>query len=197
MGTKSNQRGKYMYNKILVPLDGSKLAESVLEHVVAVAVGCHSPEVVLVSVTEPIKVNVPANTVHEGHEKPRGTDLHFERISSAHYVIAGSLHNEGKQFSRTTIGKLYTQADKYLGRIQRRLEKMGVKANTEVLLGNPAEAIVSYADQNGVDLIIMASHGRTGLSRWAYGSVADKVFRASCVPVLMVRVPGCKPEVQI
>ena len=77
----------------------------------------------------------------------------------------------------------------------RRLIKKGVNAKTEVLLGKPAEAITSYAEKNGIDLIIMSSHGRSGISRWASGSVAERVFRSACVPVLMVRAPGCSPKV--
>jgi len=71
------------------------------------------------------------------------------------------------------------------------LEAKGVKVKTEVLMGNPAEEIVFYAEHNPCDLVVMASHGRSGPSRWAYGSTADKIFRASCVPVLMIRAPGC------
>ena len=45
-------------------------------------------------------------------------------------------------------------------------------------------------NKNKVDLIVMASHGRSGANRWAYGSVADKVLRSTCVPVLLVKAPG-------
>jgi nucleotide-binding universal stress UspA family protein len=62
---------------------------------------------------------------------------------------------------------------------------------TEVLLGRPAEEITLFAANEGCDLIIMASHGRSGPSRWAHGSVAEKVFRANCAPLLMIRAPGC------
>jgi nucleotide-binding universal stress UspA family protein len=88
---------------------------------------------------------------------------------------------------------MYNQADRYLDKVQRRLEKKGINARTEVLLGKPADAIISYADQHCVDLIVMASHGRSGISRWASGSVADRIFRGSCIPVLLVRAPGCGP----
>jgi nucleotide-binding universal stress UspA family protein len=57
------------------------------------------------------------------------------------------------------------------------------------MTGDPAEAIVSFAEKNPCDIIVMASHGRSGVSRWAVGSVADKVFRASTVPVLLVKAP--------
>jgi nucleotide-binding universal stress UspA family protein len=46
-----------------------------------------------------------------------------------------------------------------------------------------------------VDLIIIATHGRSGVSRWVWGSVADRILRSSCVPVLMVRAPGCVPGI--
>ena len=59
------------------------------------------------------------------------------------------------------------------------------------MIGRAADRLVDFSEKNDIDLIVMASHGRSGVSRWAYGSVADKVFRASCVPVLMVRAPGC------
>jgi nucleotide-binding universal stress UspA family protein len=54
--------------------------------------------------------------------------------------------------------------------------------------------LADYATQNGVDLIIIASHGRSGVSRWVLGSVADRIVRNSCVPVMMVRAPGCEPK---
>jgi nucleotide-binding universal stress UspA family protein len=75
----------------------------------------------------------------------------------------------------------------YLQRTAKRLEAKGITTSIKVLTGDPAEAIVSFAEKNPFDIIIMASHGRSGVSRWAIGSVADKVFRASSVPVLMVK----------
>ena len=94
-----------------------------------------------------------------------------------------------------TVGKMQRQAQRYLDRIAKQLQKKGIKVRTEVLLGNPAEEITSFAERDGANLILMASHGRSGISRWAYGSVADKVFRATCVPILMIRAPGCVPGI--
>lgn len=71
----------------------------------------------------------------------------------------------------------------------------GSKLAECVLPHNPAEEITSFAEREGADLVLIASHGRSGLSRWAHGSVADRVFRATCVPVLMVRAPGCLPGI--
>jgi nucleotide-binding universal stress UspA family protein len=63
------------------------------------------------------------------------------------------------------------------------------------MVGKVAESIADYATKNGVDLIIIATHGRSGVSRWVWGSVADRVLRSACVPVLMVRAPGCVPGI--
>ena len=81
--------------------------------------------------------------------------------------------------------------EEYLERTAKGLEAKGLDVRTVVLAGNPAEQILRAAESAKVDLIIMASHGRSGPSRWAFGSVSDKVLRSSVVPVLMVRAPGC------
>ena len=157
-----------MYQKIMVPLDGSKLAECALPHVEEIAKGCGTEDIILVSVTERIK----RHRYMEDPGQPLGGRL----------VVEGT-------------GKKERQAQGYLSRIAKRLEAKGVKVRAEVLLGHPAEAITFYAEHNPCDLIVIASHGRSGPSRWAHGSVADKVLRASCVPVLMVRAPGCVPGI--
>ena len=160
-----------MYEKIVVPLDGSKLAECVLPHVEELAKGCSTKEVILVTVTERIAGSMRVAR----YIQPAGPLPPPEPVLKV----------------PVAIGKKQRQGQRYLNRIAKGLQKEGIKVRTEVLLGNPAEEIASFAEHDGADLIIMASHGRSGPSRWAYGSVADKVFRASCVPVLMVRAPGC------
>jgi nucleotide-binding universal stress UspA family protein len=65
----------------------------------------------------------------------------------------------------------------------------------EVLEGKVADTLAQWAEKNGVGLIIIASHGRSGVTRWIMGSVADRVMRSACVPVLMVRAPGCFPGI--
>ena len=157
-----------MYEKILVPLDGSKLAECVIPHVEEIATRCGANEVVLISVTEPVQ----GYRVFEDHSQETAERLVPE-----------------------AVGKQQRQAQNYLNRVAKGLDAKGVKVQTEVLLGSPAEEISLYAEHRGCDLIIIASHGRSGLSRWTHGSVADKVFRAICVPVLMVRAPGSVPSI--
>ena len=65
----------------------------------------------------------------------------------------------------------------------------------EVLEGNPAHTLAEYAEKNQFDLLVIATHGRSGVSRWVWGSVADRILRSACVPVLMVRAPGCVPGI--
>lgn len=142
-----------MYKKILVPLDGSELSESVLSHVVAIATSCKVPEVVLTRVRDPLDKSV--------------RDVMDADIASK---LDEAYHDE---------------ADNYLKQIAADLIEQGIAAKTVVLSGNPAEEIINYAQGGGVDLIIMSTHGRSGVSRWVFGSVADKVVRHSEVPILI------------
>ena len=158
-----------MYKRIVVPLDGSKLAECVLPHVETLAKSCGPEEIFLISVTEHITGYAPA-------ARPE------QRIGFAEPIDKVSL----------SVGRQQRQAERYLARIAKQLKRKKIDVETEVLLGNPAEKIISFTNDRGADLIIMATHGRSGISRWAhsigaFGGVADKVIRASSVPVLLVR----------
>ncbi len=165
-----------MFQKILVPLDGSKLAECALPYAEEIARGCDTDEIILVSVTERLVGKTFAPEIQEQYRASDRLDL-----SRADSEV------------KVTFGKLEKQAQRYLGGIMKALQAKGIRVRAEVLMGNPAAEIANYAEKNDTDMIVMSSHGRSGPSRWAYGSVADKIFRASCVPVLMVRAPGCMP----
>ena len=149
-----------MYEKVLVPLDGSRLAESVLPHVEKLAQGGMLGKTILISVTE----RIPG------------------------YRVVGTEPQE--QIIPVAVGKMEQEAQKYLDRIAGGLKEKNMDVETEVLFGNPAEEIAVYAEINNIDLIIMASHGRTGPSRWAHGSVAERVFRAVDMPILMIKIRG-------
>ncbi len=84
-------------------------------------------------------------------------------------------------------------ANDYLKKTAEKVKYPGVKTEWEVANGNEAENIAEYAKKNEIDLILIATHGRSGVSRWVMGSVADRVMRTACSPVLMVRPPGCMP----
>ena len=151
-----------MYKKILVPLDGSELAECVLPHVESIAKGCEAESVVFVRALEP--------------------------LPSAAYVYLSA--EEGKEADE----RGERAAREYLDQVASRVKLGGVKVQKELITGRAAESITEYAADNDVDLIIMATHGRSGMSRWVWGSVADRILRsACCMPVLMVRAPGWSP----
>src|SRR5690349_4797781 len=82
---------------------------------------------------------------------------------------------------------LQESGEAYVGKIRTRLESQGARVRSVVRVGFPAETILNLAEKEGTTLIAMTTHGRTGLSRWALGSVAEKILRASPVPVLVVR----------
>lgn len=155
-----------MYKKILVPLDGSELAECVLPHLESIARGCGAQEVIFLRVVEPFHTLSSAD----------GSAITLEEVSR--------INADNK-----------TAAEKYLSHLVERTFYNGVSIRSEALTGKAAEVIADYATKNSVELITFATHGRSGVSRWVLGSVADRVLRSACVPVLMVRAPGCVPGI--
>jgi nucleotide-binding universal stress UspA family protein len=75
----------------------------------------------------------------------------------------------------------------YLGRIENRLRESGLTVSSELRYGSAADEIITFAIENGIDLIAMSTHGRSGISKWAFGSVTDKVLHAGETPLLVVR----------
>ncbi|MEZ0228391.1 MAG: universal stress protein [Planctomycetota bacterium] len=85
---------------------------------------------------------------------------------------------------------LVDAAQVHLDGVARALRARGATVATEVLVGEPADRIVAFAQERGASLIAMATHGRTGLARWFRGSTAERVLRASPVPVLVANPFG-------
>ena len=132
-----------MWERILIPLDGSDLAELAIPYTEELA-GAFNAEVVLVYVSEPAE-----SQYRHMHQ------LYIEEMSE----------KMGSHIKDYRVGMV----------------------NPIVLSGEPAEEIIDYADKNDVSLIIMASHGRSGMTPWATGSVTNKVLHATKVPVLLIR----------
>ncbi len=156
-----------MYQKILAPLDGSELAECALEHIKAIAIGCNVPEVILLRVIEPI------------------SSFDIGELAASNPKLATQVEQYEERERKT-------QVNQYMNKKADRLKKEGLSAQAKVVSGNPADEILGYAKKNQVDLIVMSTHGRSGISRWAFGSVAEKVLRHSTIPVLIVSAPGCR-----
>lgn len=78
-------------------------------------------------------------------------------------------------------------AREYMSAIRKRVLADGVEAEWDVCQGDIAEELLRYCAQQECDLIVMSTHGRSGLGRWVYGSIADRILRHSPVPVLLIR----------
>ncbi len=81
------------------------------------------------------------------------------------------------------------QAEHHLADLVQRLAKDGATATAHVRVGNPVDEILRFCADQGVDLVVMGTHGRTGLAHLLMGSVAERVVRSSKVPVLTIRAP--------
>jgi nucleotide-binding universal stress UspA family protein len=154
---------KWPSRTLLVPLDGSELAESVLPHVEALARqrGAELVEVVLIRVCETpfITADYPEASM------PLTWEEHVGHIKSSFKL----------------------GCEQYLQGVAKRLSDAGLKVRSEVLMGDVANEIVAYATKNPFNLIAMSTHGRSGVSRWAYGSVANKVLHGVSSPIFLVR----------
>jgi nucleotide-binding universal stress UspA family protein len=80
------------------------------------------------------------------------------------------------------------EAEDYMSGLAKRLQEKGVRAEAKVRYGDPVEEILDHVAWNHIDLIAMATHGRTGLTRVVMGSVAEHVLRRTPVPMLLIRV---------
>jgi nucleotide-binding universal stress UspA family protein len=155
-----------MYKKILVPLDGSELAECALNHVKTLLPDGFVGEVVLFNA---VVVDIPWRALNVG-EKGHSTTFDIN----------------------TVIKSFVDESRKYLAKVKYRfasgLPSEDIKVKTEAIESDgPSHTIIDYAQKNGVDLIVMATHGHTGMKKMMLGSIALKVLHESNVPVLLIR----------
>ena len=150
-----------MAEKILIPLDGSKVGEAALQAV----------EKMITKFSPDIRIEITLLQVI---------------TSITHYVVAG---DAGVPIPYTDIemNRIKNEATNYLRQIGETLVKFGSDINYKVVNGVAADEILKTAEEIGADLIAMSTHGRSGISRLALGSVTEKVLRASKIPVLVVR----------
>jgi nucleotide-binding universal stress UspA family protein len=150
-----------MFKKVLVPLDGSELAECALPYVKNMVREGSAGEVILLRV-----VNVDFKM-----GAPRNFDYNALREN------------------------IFTECRKYLGDVKSRLASDGIQVQTDALEGNrPADVIGNYVRENDTDLIVIATHGYTGLKKLMLGSVALGVLHESHVPVLLIRPESCRTK---
>jgi nucleotide-binding universal stress UspA family protein len=151
-----------MYKRILVPLDLSDLAETIIPHAVEIAL-CFKAEVLLFHVSssyaEVFQRTMPAGT---------SSTMNSEIIEQ----IVNSEANTGRR---------------YLDRLAQRYQSEPLEIRQILAQGSPARTILQYCEDQGVSLITMSTHGKSGLTRTLLGSVADEVMRESRLPVLLLR----------
>ena len=150
-----------MTEKILVPLDGSRVGEAALPCIidlVAKLVPGGSVEITLIQVVSQL----------------------------VHYVVVGE-EAVRAPYTQQEIEQMKTNAIQYLTKTGADLRAKGATTNVIVVVGRAVEEILKAADDLAVDMIAMSSHGRSGLSRLAFGSVTDKVLHGSSRPVLVVK----------
>ncbi len=138
-----------MLRKILVPLDGSELADRILVQVRRLLAREDAEVLLLTVLPEP-----------SADESERARAARLEEVSSS------------------------------LEAKRRRLEESGARARYDLMTGDPASHILSFAEAWGPSLIAMSTHGRTGLERWARGSTAERVLRRSHFPLLLANPKG-------
>ncbi len=108
------------------------------------------------------------------------------------YPIPGYTFPDGSVVaSPKMMDELADQAERHLADWKRDAEAAGLaRVSTAKAIGEPAAEIVAYAEEQGVDLLVMGTHGRTGLQHALLGSIAERVVRRARCPVLTVRPPG-------
>lgn len=143
-----------MYRRVLVPLDGSALAEGIIPFIVQIA-GPLDLEIVLLRVLQPIPPEV---------------------IEGARHVVLEDIPGR------------FEEARSYLAGVAEQLIVNGVRVSTDVRRGEPVNEIVAGARESGADLIAMTTHGRSGLGRLLFGSVAEAVLRQAEIPVFLMRL---------
>ena len=152
-----------MSEKILIPLDGSTLGEAALRYVEE-----RTSKLMLGKKTEVIL---------------------FQVITLLTYAVATGDEAVEIPYTPSELEQMKVQAIDYLRKTAECLEGKGITVRCEVAFGtSSAEEIIKVEAEVEADLVAMSTHGRHGITRWAFGSVTDKVLRGSKVPVLIVRM---------
>jgi len=151
-----------MYEKILVPLDGSKVGESALP------------------IIEELVSKLPP--------EPKVEVTLFQVLTSTHWIVAAEA-SASIPYTDEEMVLIKKKSLEYLEQAGEGLRSKGAIVHTRVSTGDAAGEIMKATEETNADLIAMSTHGRSGISRWAFGSVTDRVLRSGIVPILTVRAP--------
>jgi nucleotide-binding universal stress UspA family protein len=151
-----------MYDNILVPTDGSDTAESAVDHAIDIAEKYDA-------------------TVHA---------LYVVDIDATNYSLGTEQIDRIRRGDIDEMTEVKAEADEATGYVVDRAAEHGLAVEEHVTAGQPARAIRKFVEDSEIDLVVMGSHGRSGLSRVVLGSVAEKVLRRTRLPVLVVDAEG-------
>ena len=123
-----------------------------------------------------------------------GIDLAVEQGATVHglYVVQPIHADEGG--AGQVIEAMRATGEQTVSELAEQAEARGLTATTDVTVGTPHREILEYIETNDIDLVVMGTHGRTGIGRYLLGSVTEKVVRLSEVPVLTIRPDSDKND---
>jgi len=167
-----------MYDSILFPTDGSEAAETALDHAADHARQYGATLHVLFVAQDDFG---PSGLVQQDHEGVEQSEM----VGEDHEMQPSGMTNEDSE----RIGAIADHGEAVVSDVA---DTVGddVAVETAVLSGTPYKRILDYADEEHADMIVMGTHGRTGVDRYLLGSVTEKVVRTADVPVLTVRTDG-------
>lgn len=170
-----------MTRTVLVPLDGSMHSHAVIDRLDRLFEP-GATRLVLLTVADPAGSVVGSGAAQNMDPLAVVGSFAPATISA---VSKGGWSEKGEHAYR----KVRKQLDAYLQKQAAPLKGAGFEVETEARFGDPAETIVDYARNNNVDVIAMTTHGRSGIARLVFGSVAAEVLKSGVAPVLMFRPP--------
>jgi len=154
-----------MFKRLLVPLDGSRFGSRALRYAIAVAQH-FGAEVILIRVIRPATPMIAAEA--HGVASPAESEI----------AVQAALEADKQNVAR---------AKRYLRDKVRAIKSRHIKASYQVTIGEPAQSIMQFSKKENISLIVMTTHGKSGLKRAVMGSIADVVIRESGKPVLVIR----------
>jgi nucleotide-binding universal stress UspA family protein len=154
-----------MFKRLLVPLDGSRFASRALRYAAEVAQR-FGAEIILIQVVKPATSVIDAGA-------PIGVSTAGTEIA-----VQAALEADKRNAAR---------ARRYLIGKARAIRSRHIESSYHVLIGDIARSIIEFSEKENIDLVVMTTHGKSGLRRAVMGSVADVVIRESGKPVLVIR----------
>ncbi len=131
------------------------------------------------------KVGEVAIPYTEALAQALGAELTLFQVGET-IMVSGGFYDGVFQETPQNLDRRKVSGIAYLDSVGKPLQKRGLNTSSVLVLGSAADQIIDYAKANAIDLIVMSTHGRSGMGRWVFGSVTDKVLHAGDTPVLVI-----------